>query len=110
VQFLFEQWSQFHQDGKLILRPHPFWTTQGGYWRMPSVAPELFEDLKESELVLFKGDLNYRKLVNDVSPGFFAFRSFTLGFLLTISRPNGIPPLFSQKLSARLAPSPGSVF
>ena len=70
VQFLFEQWSQFHQDGKLILRPHAFWTTQGGYWRMPHVAPELFEDLKESELVLFKGDLNYRKLVNDVSEPF----------------------------------------
>ncbi|KAJ6155608.1 hypothetical protein N7470_006174 [Penicillium chermesinum] len=46
VRFLFEQWSGFHQDGKLI-------------------APELFEDLKESELVLLKGDLNYRKLTND---------------------------------------------
>ena len=67
VQFLFEQWSQFHQDGKLIVRPHSFWTTQGCYWRIPHVAPELYEDLKESELVLFKGDLNYRKLTNDVS-------------------------------------------
>ena len=71
VHFLFEQWSNFHQDGRLIVRPHPFWTTQGGYWRMPHVAPDLYNDLKESELVLFKGDLNYRKLVNDVSvPGF----------------------------------------
>jgi uncharacterized protein with ATP-grasp and redox domains len=69
VQFLFQQWSEFHQDGKLIVRPHSFWTTQGCYWRMPHVAPELFEDLKESELVLFKGDLNYRKLVNDVRIG-----------------------------------------
>ena len=67
VKFLFEQWSEFHQDGELIMRPHSFWTTQGCYWRMPHVAPELFEDLKESELVLFKGDLNYRKLTNDVS-------------------------------------------
>ena len=67
VHFLFEQWSQFHQDGKLIVRPHSFWTTQGGFWRLPHVAPELFDDLKESELVLFKGDLNYRKLTNDVS-------------------------------------------
>jgi uncharacterized protein with ATP-grasp and redox domains len=67
VKFLFDQWSEFHQDGKLILRPHAFWTAQGGFWRMPHDAPELFEDLKESELVLFKGDLNYRKLVNDVS-------------------------------------------
>ncbi|EPS34340.1 hypothetical protein PDE_09304 [Penicillium oxalicum 114-2] len=65
VKFLFNQWCDFHQDGKLIMRPHSFWTTQGSFWRMPHVAPELFEDLKESELVLFKGDLNYRKLVND---------------------------------------------
>ena len=66
TKFLFEQWSQLHQDGKLIIRPHGFWTTPGCYWRMPGVAPDLFEDLKQSELVLFKGDLNYRKLVNDV--------------------------------------------
>jgi hypothetical protein len=67
VQFLFEQWSQFHQDGQLIVRPHQFWTTPGSYWRMPHLAPELFDDLKESELVLFKGDLNYRKLTNDAA-------------------------------------------
>ncbi|KAJ5737213.1 uncharacterized protein N7483_002338 [Penicillium malachiteum] len=65
VRFLFEQWSNFHQEGKLIMRPHAFWTTQGSYWRLPHQASELFEDLKESELVLFKGDLNYRKLTND---------------------------------------------
>ncbi|KAL2825649.1 DUF89-domain-containing protein [Aspergillus cavernicola] len=65
AKFLFEQWSQFHADGKLIIRPHPFWTAGGSYWRLPHEAPDLFEDLKEAELVLFKGDLNYRKLVND---------------------------------------------
>ncbi|KAI9924464.1 hypothetical protein ASPWEDRAFT_267451 [Aspergillus wentii DTO 134E9] len=67
VQFLFDHWSQLHQDGKLIIRPHPFWTTAGGYWRLPHVAPELFDDLKQSELVLLKGDLNYRKLTNDAA-------------------------------------------
>ncbi|OJJ64915.1 hypothetical protein ASPSYDRAFT_84901 [Aspergillus sydowii CBS 593.65] len=67
VKFLFDQWSNFHAEGKLIIRPHPFWTMGGSYWRLPHVAPELFEDLKESELVLFKGDLNYRKLTNDAS-------------------------------------------
>jgi len=66
VKFLFDQWSNFHAEGRLIIRPHPFWTMGGSYWRLPHVAPDLFEDLKESELVLFKGDLNYRKLTNDV--------------------------------------------
>lgn len=75
VNFLFEQWSQLHQDGKLIIRPHIFWTTPGCYWRLPHVATDLYEDLKESELVLFKGDLNYRKLTNDVSFRLIIFTS-----------------------------------
>ena len=66
LRFLFEQWSKFHEDGKLVMRPNRFWTTGGGYWRLPGLEPELFEDLKQSELVLFKGDLNYRKLTGDV--------------------------------------------
>ncbi|OAP56885.1 hypothetical protein AYL99_08997 [Fonsecaea erecta] len=67
VQFLFDHWSQLHGEGKLILRPNRFWTHAGSFWRMPHVAPTLVEDLKESELVIFKGDLNYRKLTGDAA-------------------------------------------
>lgn len=111
VQFLFQQWSEFHQDGKLVVRPHPFWTTQGCYWRMPHVAPELFEDLKESELVLFKGDLNYRKLVNDVR---IRLSSLLIPSLICLAdwfpRPNGILQPPSLPPSALWAPSPESAF
>lgn len=106
VKFLFDQWAEFHRDGKLILRPHAFWTTQGGFWRMPHYAPELFEDLKESELVLFKGDLNYRKLTNDVS---WNSMPVVLGLMLITSRHNGTPLRHSQRLLAHLAPSLASV-
>jgi uncharacterized protein with ATP-grasp and redox domains len=70
IRFLFEDWSQRHAEGQLILRPNRFWTHAGSFWRMPHVAPDLFEDLKESELLIFKGDLNYRKLTGDVSIAF----------------------------------------
>ena len=67
LKFLFEHWGGLHQEGSLILRPNRFWTAPGSFWRMPAVRSELVEDLKESELVIFKGDLNYRKLTGDVS-------------------------------------------
>jgi uncharacterized protein with ATP-grasp and redox domains len=67
LTFLFEQWSELHMEGKMIIRPHRFWTEGGSFWRLPATAPALYEDLKQSELVIFKGDLNYRKLIADVS-------------------------------------------
>ncbi|KAL8713710.1 MAG: hypothetical protein Q9220_002236 [cf. Caloplaca sp. 1 TL-2023] len=65
LAFLFEHWSGLHQEGQLMIRPNLFWTGPGSYWRLPTTAPSLYEDLKESELVIFKGDLNYRKLAGD---------------------------------------------
>lgn len=67
LQFLFQEWVMHHAEGRLIMRPNRFWTEGGSFWRLPQQAPELYDDLKESELVIFKGDLNYRKLTGDVS-------------------------------------------
>lgn len=89
LSFLFERWSEFHAEGQLVLRPNKFWTEGGSYWRLPS-DERLFEDLKESELVIFKGDLNYRKLTGDVS-----CRASLDGFP-NRNRLYGIPQLPSQ--------------
>ena len=70
LSFLFERWSSFHQEGQLLIRPNRFWTEAGSYWRLPKMEPRLYEDLMESELVVFKGDLNYRKLTGDVRLNF----------------------------------------
>lgn len=67
LQFLFQSWSGMYSEGGFVLRPNDFWTAGGSYWRLPKAEPQLYEDLKESELVIFKGDLNYRKLTADVS-------------------------------------------
>ncbi|KAI1076685.1 DUF89-domain-containing protein [Whalleya microplaca] len=67
LAFLFQEWAQMHAEGQLILRPNPFWTHPGSYWRLPHIEKELYEDLKTSEVVIFKGDLNYRKLTGDAA-------------------------------------------
>lgn len=68
LQFLFQHWTSIYAEGALVLRPNDFWTQAGSYWRLPGAEPSLYEDLKSSELVIFKGDLNYRKLTADVRP------------------------------------------
>ncbi|KAI5917066.1 hypothetical protein F4810DRAFT_698185 [Camillea tinctor] len=67
LTFLFEDWGCLHAEGQLILRSNPFWTHPGSFWRLPTADAELFDDLKSSELVVFKGDLNYRKLTGDAA-------------------------------------------
>lgn len=62
---LFADWSSLYAEGKIVLRPNTFWTEGGSYWRLPATAPSLHEDLKSSQLCIFKGDLNYRKLTGD---------------------------------------------
>jgi len=75
LAFFFRQLTTFHADGRLRIRSNRFWTHAGSYWRLPATEPGLFADLREAELVVFKGDLNYRKLVGDVR------RSFSFPFL-----------------------------
>jgi len=57
--------QQYEKEGKWIYEQHPFWCTGYTYWDLHSEAPDLFLHLSRSDLVIFKGDLNHRKLTYD---------------------------------------------
>jgi hypothetical protein len=65
LETLVKRWQSYLESGQLVLQSHTFWCSGLAYRSLPTEAPELFADLKNSELVIFKGDLNYRKLVYD---------------------------------------------
>ncbi|PAV15637.1 hypothetical protein PNOK_0849500 [Pyrrhoderma noxium] len=78
LKTLVNRWKYLVENGVFSLSvPHDskigeknemydFWTSPFPYWEMENRAPKLFESLRQSGLVIFKGDLNYRKLTGDV--------------------------------------------
>jgi hypothetical protein len=57
--------KQYRKDGRFIVSQHWFWTTSVSFQDMPRLASDLVADLQQSSLVIYKGDLNYRKLLAD---------------------------------------------
>lgn len=61
-----------------------FWTSPYEFCRMKEVNPELYAELSQSHLLIFKGDLNYRKLLGDFNfPYTTSFRETLRGFAPT---------------------------
>ena len=65
LKSLSKTWQDRVHDGTFVLTDHPFWTTCYEYAAMSTVASDLYSILCKSHLVIFKGDLNYRKLLAD---------------------------------------------
>ncbi|KAI7799409.1 damage-control phosphatase ARMT1 [Triplophysa rosa] len=59
------QWKHFMKDGTWSYHDHAFWTSPHEFCDMPADAADLYAMLQDSDLILFKGDLNYRKLTGD---------------------------------------------
>ncbi|XP_041662098.1 damage-control phosphatase ARMT1 [Cheilinus undulatus] len=59
------KWQTYLKEGVWSYHDHPFWTMPHEFCDMAADAPDLYAVLKEADLVLFKGDLNYRKLTGD---------------------------------------------
>jgi len=50
-------------DGRLAATTHNFWVSPLPFWECPS---ELLDDLADADLVIVKGDANYRRLLGDL--------------------------------------------
>lgn len=58
-------WNDLLRSGRMQFEAEPFWTTAHPYGRLALVQPFLFTQLADADLVIYKGDLNYRKLTYD---------------------------------------------
>lgn len=58
-------WDSRFADRTFLKTDHKFWTSSHSFTDLKATCPDLHDQLSKSDLVFFKGDLNYRKLVND---------------------------------------------
>ncbi|KAI9183924.1 Hairy/enhancer-of-split with YRPW motif protein 2 [Blastocladiella emersonii ATCC 22665] len=56
-------WRALLSEGKWRTHVDPFWTLPHAYYHLPSFP--VADELRMADFVIFKGDLNYRKLVFD---------------------------------------------
>lgn len=59
------RWQNYILNEVWTIEEHGFWTLPMDFSVMSSVDPELYKKLAQAKLVIFKGDLNYRKLFGD---------------------------------------------
>ncbi|GET38772.1 hypothetical protein MiSe_35310 [Microseira wollei NIES-4236] len=62
VQMLASRWRWYIESDRLRLCHDLFWTSPLAFWEMPDA---LRQELSESDLILIKGDANYRRLLGD---------------------------------------------
>ncbi|GAB6020642.1 hypothetical protein CHUAL_003313 [Chamberlinius hualienensis] len=61
-----DNWDKYIEEGQWTFSAHDFWTSGYDYSHLKETAPDLHNELQKSQLLIFKGDLNYRKLTGDL--------------------------------------------
>lgn len=89
-------WETYITEGRWKVVENRFWTSSYDFADMKEVDSNLYTELSKASLLIFKGDLNYRKLVGDLDwPCETDFqrslRGFTLAPLLALRTAKGGP-------------------
>lgn len=61
------RWQTYVNNKIWTVEEHNFWTLPVGFVHMERVEPALYKKLSEAKVIIFKGDLNYRKLLNEIN-------------------------------------------
>ena len=61
------RWKNYVSVGDWEILVDPFWTYPHVYSEMEGCDPQLYAALAQANMLIFKGDLNYRKLVGDIN-------------------------------------------
>ncbi|KAE9532555.1 hypothetical protein AGLY_009636 [Aphis glycines] len=67
LQQIGNRWNNYYKTGKFKIECEEFWTLPHCYSTMATEDSELYKKLACSQLLIFKGDLNYRKLIGDIN-------------------------------------------
>ncbi|GAA5985642.1 hypothetical protein JCM11641_001459 [Rhodosporidiobolus odoratus] len=94
LRLMGQRWKGYVKSGQWVYEEHAFWCTGYSFWELVKEAPDLFLHLADSDLVLYKGDLNHRRLTYDAhTPPDTPF-SIAIGPLASQS---GAPPVLSMR-------------
>lgn len=55
--------QQAIRENRLVIHDHPFWTSPLALWEMP---PDLYRQFSNQDLIILKGDANYRRALGDL--------------------------------------------
>ena len=61
------RWMRHVEEARWTVHSDQFWTLPHTFNEMSEADPDLYSALAQADLVIFKGDLNYRKLVGDLN-------------------------------------------
>ena len=61
------RWLRHLEEARWTVHSDQFWTLPHTFNEMPQADPDLYSALAQADLIIFKGDLNYRKLVGDLN-------------------------------------------
>ncbi|XP_044753407.1 damage-control phosphatase ARMT1-like [Coccinella septempunctata] len=67
LRCLGQRWDEYLANKTWEFEDSPFWHLPLDFTTMTTYAPELYNRLASANLIIFKGDLNYRKLFGDIN-------------------------------------------